>query len=223
VEVDLFPILVGASLALGAAYGLIFLPRPPSLTRTVVKCAGVVMIAAIALIDGSPRLLPIGLALCAVGDVCLAQDRRALPYGLAAFLAGHVAYILLFWQTAESFGGLDRAPWRLGLAGLAAVTAALLLAWLWRDLGRLRWPVVAYVATILPMVGTSLGLPIALATAMIGAGMFLASDALLSVQIFKAGATWAERREAGLAIWFLYFLGQWGIAAAFIRPGLLGL
>ena len=222
-EIDLFPILVGASLALGAAYGLILLPRSPSLLRTAVKTASVAVIALIAGVDGAPRLLIIGLAFCALGDACLAQDRRALPFGLAAFLAGHIAYILLFWQTAESFGGMDRALWRLALTGAAVVAGAVMLAWLWRDLGRLRWAVAAYVAAILGMVWASLGLPVAMATAMIGAIMFMASDTLLSVQIFKTGAPWAVRREAGLAVWFLCFLGQWGIAAAFIRPGLLGL
>lgn len=215
---DLFPMMVGLSLIFGLAYGAAFLLRPASIPRTGVKVLGVLLIAVICLIDGSPAALIAGLMFSAVGDGFLAGDgKRWLPYGLGAFLVAHLAYIVLFVSAGHQAGAFDVHPWRIGLIAVAVISGGAMLRWLWVDLGALRWAVSAYVAAIVGMVGFSLTLPIHLWPAMLGASMFMASDTLLSVQLFKPRAAWSQSRVAGLAVWFLYFLGQWGIAAAFLR------
>ena len=216
---DLFPVLTAASLALGGAYGLIFLQSPATPLRTAVKVSGVALIALVTALDGAPWPLTLALALSAVGDGFLALDgRRWLPFGLGAFLAAHLVYVGAFVGFGLELGAFDVHPWRLALMAAADLSGGVMLRWLWPDLGALRWAVTAYVAAIVAMVCFSLTLPATLGLAMIGAVMFMASDTLLSVQLFKPRADWAQGRMAGLAVWFLYFFGQWGIAAAFLGP-----
>lgn len=218
-SLDLFPILTGLSLVAGAAYGLIFLRQPSSPGRTTVKVLGVAILSLITALDGAPWPLTIALALSAVGDGFLAPEgRRWLPLGLGAFLAAHLAYVWEFTAFGLELRVFDVHPWRLGLMAVAGASGVGMLRWLRPDLGPLRWAVAAYVAAILAMVCLSLTLPMTLWPAMLGAVMFMASDTLLSVQLFKPSAARARSREAGLAVWFLYFFGQWGIAAAFLGP-----
>jgi uncharacterized membrane protein YhhN len=50
----------------------------------------------IAYLDSGSALLAIALAFCTLGDAFLAGDpKRWLPFGLAAFLTGHVIYVPL--------------------------------------------------------------------------------------------------------------------------------
>jgi uncharacterized membrane protein YhhN len=223
------PLILGAGLilstVLGLTYGLVMLRRPPGAVRTVTKvgAVGCLLLAACFALPPSQTLVA-GIALSALGDGFLAGSRRWLPFGLASFLAAHIAYVVLF-LTATHYGfalrdlqvvpmlGLVALPWLLGLA---------MLAWLWKDLGGLRWAVVAYVVAIAAMVSASVVLlvsPFMLglrALCPFGAAMFMASDMLLSVQLFKPQARWAQGRAAGIAIWFLYLGGQWAIAAPFL-------
>jgi uncharacterized membrane protein YhhN len=78
----LWALSVGAALA----YGLVFVERPPSASRTLVKCVAVGALAVIAYLEGGSVMLAIALAFCALGDAFLAGDpKRWLPFGLAAF------------------------------------------------------------------------------------------------------------------------------------------
>lgn len=92
-----------------------------------------------------------GLALCAIGDVLLIpRSGPSFLAGMAAFAAGHAAYIAAFL-----IGGVE-----IGAAALAAAVAAALfsggvLVHLWGDLGPFRPPVAAYGAIISIMVAAS--------------------------------------------------------------------
>lgn len=96
-------------------------------------------------------LILAGLVLCALGDVLLIpRSKSFFLAGMAAFAAGHAAYIAAFVT-----GGVALAP----AAGAAAIGAAAfsggLVCWLWRDLGEFRLPVVGYAVIISVMVAAS--------------------------------------------------------------------
>jgi uncharacterized membrane protein YhhN len=215
--------------AFGAAliYGLFFLSRPPSVLKTMVKTAAVGALAVTSLLYDRPVLLTLGLALSALGDAFLAGDaKRWLPFGLASFLAAHLAYVALFATTvldavAGSRTGHDvtyaLGPATIGLMAIATIGAIGMLWWLWRDLGKLRLAVSAYVAAILAMVCTALALPDWYSLAPVGAVLFFASDAILSIQLFKQRF---DHLLGRWAVWSFYFLAQVLIARAF-APNLM--
>lgn len=211
-------LLLLAAFACALAYGLIYFRRPPSPVRTLVKTCAVAALAGVSWVNAAPWPLTLALVLCAVGDAFLAGDpKRWLPFGLASFLVGHLTYVATFVSMILAARGGFGAPGAAPAGNLAAMGAAMLvgagmLAWLWRDLGRLRWAVVAYVAAILAMVCSSLALPRLLDGAQYGALLFFASDGVLSAQLFK-------QRFTGLVgqwiVWGCYFLGQVLIVMAF--------
>lgn len=204
-------------------YGFIYSPRPPSAFRTAVKTLAVGILAVLAAITmvtglggGGERayvmawgLLAAGFALCALGDAFLAGDpKRWLAPGLAAFLLGHICFIALFSHAlaVDGLPPVGPAIW----AGMALVVLAGggMLAWLWRDLGSLRWPVVAYVVVIAVMACTGLIDAASRPAWAIGGLMFMASDAILAVQLFKQRELLVSPRLNAWAIWFLYYAAQ---------------
>lgn len=194
-----------------ALYGLALVQRPPSVLRTLVKTLAVGALSVLAYLEGGGPGLAIALALCALGDAFLAGDpKRWLPFGLAAFLAGHLVYVLLFWRER---GPAGTAFWTV--APLVVLAAAAMLARLWRSLGALKPAVVLYVLAIVAMVSTSLLLPRLRWPAAVGALAFMASDAILSFDLFKGAKLAGSPRWTAWAVWFLYFGGQamitWGM------------
>lgn len=194
-----------------ALYGLVLVQRPPSLPRTLVKTLAVAALSVLAYLEGGGPGLAIALALCALGDAFLAGDpKRWLPFGLAAFLAGHLVYVLLFWRER---GPAAAVFWTV--APVVVLAAAILLARLWRSLGALKPAVVLYVLAIVAMVTTSLLLPGLRWPATVGALAFMASDAILSFDLFKDAKLAGSPRLTAWAVWFLYFGGQamitWGM------------
>jgi uncharacterized membrane protein YhhN len=206
--------LWGAAGICAALYGLVLVHRPPSFLRTLVKTAAVGALALLAYLEGGGPWLAVALALCAAGDAFLAGDpKRWLPFGLAAFLAGHVVYVLLFWRERGPAAG----PAFWVVAPLVVLAAAAMLAQLWRSLGALKPAVVLYVLAIVAMVATSLLLPRLRWPATIGALAFMASDAILSFDLFKGAKLFGSPRLTAWAVWFLYFGGQAMIAWGMLR------
>ena len=208
--------LIVVSLVASALYGAVLVTRPISGPRTAVKTVAVGALALQAYLQGEPLLLIAALALSALGDAFMAGDPDTwLPFGLAGFLAAHLLYIWLFVGEGGGRAVLAAEPWRLAAMAAAVVLAAVMLAWLWKSLGRMAPAVVAYVGAIAGMVLSSLTLPISHWPAMAGAVLFLLSDALLSAQLFKGFAK--GKRWADYAVWWLYYGGQAAIAYAFLR------
>jgi len=211
--------LVSALSAL--AYGVLWVFAPVSPLRTAIKIVPVAALALIAYLTG-PRhglalLLPAALALSAVGDGFLAGDpKRWLPLGLASFLIAHLIYVALFWS-ASGPSALSQ-PIRGALIVAAALGGIGMLAWLWPHLGAMRGAVSVYVAAIMAMLATSLLLPWAAWPVMVGALAFMASDAILSADLFAGARLARSERLSGYAIWALYYGGQAAIAL-----GLIGL
>jgi uncharacterized membrane protein YhhN len=213
--------LVSALSAL--VYGAFWVLAPISPLRTVVKILPVAALALIAYLTG-PRhgvalLLPAALGLSAVGDGFLAGDpKRWLPLGLASFLIAHLIYVALFWS-AGGPNGLSE-PVRLALIMAAPIGGVGMLAWLWPHLGAMRGAVSAYVAAIVAMLATSLLLPWTAWPVMVGALAFMASDAILSADLFRGARIAGSERLSAYAIWGLYYGGQAAIALGLMRLAL---
>jgi hypothetical protein len=202
-----FGMFYGAvSLAFSVAYGIAFLRRAPTTTRTAVKALSVAFLAFVVLIEDGPWLLAAALALCAIGDGFLARDGEAdFQRGLAAFLAGHLVYIVLFLFAG---GGLGLG-WPAIAAQVGVIAAALIMARrLEPNLGALRLPVFAYVAVITLMTVLALGLPPVLWLAALGALLFMTSDAILAFERFAWPADAPQRAWSDRAVWALYYAAQ---------------
>jgi uncharacterized membrane protein YhhN len=147
----------------------------------------------------------VGLALCAVGDVLLLWQ-RSFDAGVAAFLAGHLAYIAAF------AAAVPITDWPVLLAGPVLLSSVGAVSWLWPHAARRRPTVVAYVAVITIMVWGALatGLSRSLSwTAAAGGVLFYLSDLAVARNRFVR----AEflNRAVGLP---LYYSGQILIALA---------
>ena len=206
--------LGGVSAAASGLYGLWLVRRPASVGRTLAKTAAVGALAVLAYVAGAPIALTVALVLSALGDSFLAGEaERWLPFGLAAFLAAHVAYLWLFVHDGGGRAVLMAEPLRtVGIAAVFAAGAAM-LAWLWSAVGALRVAVALYAIALCAMVAASLTLAPRLWPAMAGAGAFMLSDGVLSAQLFKG----VRAPLATYTVWGLYYAAQALIVWAYLR------
>ena len=129
----------------------------------------------------------VGFALCLGGDVALLPFVDRFVVGLASFLAGHVAFVVMFVLL-----GLDRPE--LAVVAIALVSALVLTAGrrivdgARRESTALRRPVQTYLAVISSMavVGFATGRP----AAVVGSALFVASDAILGWNKFVRQRRW---------------------------------
>lgn len=185
------------------------------LAKIVVKTGSTALLALFAYLAGGPWLLVAALALSSVGDAFLAlEGERWLKPGMAAFFLAHVAYIALFWALPQA----DRGILILTAQTVFVFAGVIFLRWLAPWLGAMRLPVFAYTAVILMMGAASLRLDPTYVLVTVGAMMFVASDVILSLQLFTRPAGEAPRLAPSLAVWGLYFFGQvligWGLVQA---------
>ncbi|MGE5236065.1 MAG: lysoplasmalogenase [Acidobacteriota bacterium] len=141
----------------------------------------------------------VALVLCLAGDVLL-MFPRAFGAGLASFLLGHVAYIVAFHTLRPA------ASWPIVWSVPIVTASVLATGWLLPHLGRMRGPVVAYVAVITVMVwgALSVGLARPGSTRIVaGAVLFYLSD--LSVARDRFVHRGFVNRAWGLPA---YYLGQ---------------
>ena len=130
-----------------------------------------------------PWLIAAGLGASIAGDVFLMLPRDRFVAGLASFLLAHVIYGTAFFTVPRTGGDVV-------VLGALAVVAGGIVTVLWDGLGRLRGPVVAYVAAIILMAWLACvrwrmgGVPGA-GLAAIGALAFVASDTLLALDRFR--------------------------------------
>lgn len=195
-------------LSLVAAFLYLFMVAgAPSWRRTVAKTAAVALLAVLAAAEGGPWLLIVALALSAAGDAFLAQDgERPFLAGLASFLAAHLAYAALF-LSAGSLALLFGTPLRLAAGALMVLFAVGMFRRLRPALpATMTMPVVAYVAAILAMGLSALGLPAPAVIA--GAVLFMASDAILAVETFLLSRQSPELVWTRPAVWVLYYAAQ---------------
>lgn len=176
----------------------------------VVKTGSVALLVVWAAGEGALGLAVAGGILGAVGDWYLARpgDRSFLA-GMAAFAAGHLAYVALFVQAATVWPG-----WAEAVAVLALALSTEL--WLAPGAGALLWPVRGYVVVICAMLLVALTLPPGLI--LLGAALFVVSDLLLAVGKFMVTEP-RLRIVLSLVLWPVYWLAQLMILAGSLSLG----
>jgi alkenylglycerophosphocholine hydrolase len=174
--------------------------HPNDRLETWSKPLTTVLVIALALVSGAPSaqivVAVIALTLCLVGDIALMPAIDKFVVGLAAFLLGHLVFIVLFVQY-----GLESPV----LAGIALILAALLVATVGNVIvqgaghadPKLKTPVLAYlcVISIMAVIGWSTGLPWVIA----GTTLFVVSDSILGWRQFVT-----ERKWMALAVMVTY-------------------
>ena len=151
----------------------------------------------------------VALAFSLAGDVFLMLPQDLFVPGLASFLVGHIAYVVALTRDGGSAGAVVVAA--LVTAVVLAVVARPILRAVWRgDDPALRVPVVLYMAAIGAMATTALatGRPLAI----VGAALFVASDATIAWNRFVRPLAWAP-----LFIIVTYHLAQAGLVASLVR------
>lgn len=207
-------IVVIGTLALALALALAYLPLTSasvSTRRSVIKTLPLGILTLTGLASGAPLLLCAGLAFSALGDLFLSREGgRAFLAGLVSFALAHVFYLILF------LGQIEALFWPgLVVLGLFALSTEF---WLSPHTRKMRGPVRVYVLLISAMTVLALSLPAELSLARLGAMLFLASDLVLSLQLFRMDAGTRVARFAGYMLWCLYVAGQMAIFLAFL-PG----
>lgn len=196
-------------------YGVFFSNSSPSIARVVLKTAATALLTLWAYTAGAPLPIVIALAFSTVGDALLgASEEKFLLPGMAAFFVAHAAYVPLFWDpVAETRPALILIVQILITVG-GALFIRSLLPWMEKAM---RIPVMAYAVIILLMANAALRLDHSLWLATAGAIAFVASDTILSIELFRLKSDAPVKRLIARAIWFLYYGGQATIAWAFIR------
>lgn len=173
------------------------------------------LLVILALLANSPERMyqipiVIGLCLSLAGDVFLMLRGDHFLAGLVCFLAAHVAYIVAF-STGVGIGH------NAGLLLPYLLLAVVVLAYLWRYLGRLRLPVVAYVVALVLMawqaaVRAEVMTSVFTVAAAVGAALFVISDAVLAINRFAL-----KFRAAQAIIMSTYVIAQAFIALSVWR------
>ena len=198
--------LASALLTIGAEYRG---PRRHVYAFKPLTVALVILVALQTKFGAAPpykHLVVAGLLCSLAGDVLLMLPRERFVAGLVCFLFAHLCYIAAF----TAGGGTPRASSAWGAAALL-LYGALMLRLLWPRLGKLKGPVVVYVAAILLMAWQALNRWLAgeagSALALAGALLFVASDSALAWNRFKG-----EFKGAQAVVLGTYFAAQWLIA-----------
>lgn len=193
-------LIAALSAGLSAWYWARLCWREESWLRTLTKTAPVLLLALAAHRADMSAVIVAGLVLGGLGDFLLSRPgTTAFMAGMAAFGLGHLAYAAAFLHRTV----WPHTPW--------IAVAVLLLAlsterWLAPHTGALRWPVRGYVVLIAAMgVSASTLSPESWPT-LIGVGLFLLSDLLLSVERFVLKAD--AHRALSRAVWASYWSGQ---------------
>ncbi len=202
-------LLIAAFLAVVSLGSLRYRPYPGSF---LVKSAPILCLAAAAfsLVKGPEHpWLGIALLFSAGGDIALdfyrGRSERFFLLGLGLFWIAHLFYMVAFTRTFQLFG----APLWLLAPVLSAV--ALLVWQLSPRLGRLRRPVLLYIAVITGMVVSAVGHAPTHGWLIAGALTFMLSDSLIAVDKFLRPVPARD-----LAILSSYYVAQWLITLSFV-------
>lgn len=177
--------------------------------RSIVKTGATLGLVAAGVAAEAPGLIVIGVGLGAAGDFCLSRPgQTTFLAGMAAFAAGHLAYLAAFWTRAAQLGVTHPTTLQIAVIALLGLAVLALGLWLSSKAGPLRLPVLAYALVIGLMAATALILPANPGdrTIQTGVALFLLSDTLLAFRLFASPAS--AKRPLDLAVWPAYWLGQ---------------
>ena len=178
---------------------LAYCTKPPSLTKSVVKTASVLLLAALSWRAAGPAALTAALAFGALGDLFLSRaGARAFLWGLVSFAVAHLLYAWLMVSVGQ--GGTWLAS--MGVFGCGALMARIL----WSRTAELRWPVMGYIAIIVVMGIAAVGTmrPVIIIAAL----AFIASDTLIAVEKFLLAPQSRALKVTPFAVWALYWTAQ---------------
>lgn len=206
-----------AAAGIGALVALVYqawVNAPASALRSGLKTAPVALFALAAGLAGAPWLLPLGLALGAAGDLALSRrGEAAFLTGLGSFALAHLAYAVMFAGMEGRLALFDLTAPRWVAFALLVIMAQSTMVWLLPFVGGMKRPVAVYVALITAMGLAALHLPGVHNLAILGAGLFVASDLVLAVERFRMAEGSRAARWASHAVWPLYWVGQGMILA----------
>ncbi len=163
-----------------------------------------IILTAILQFDAPPnafqKWIVAGLILSGIGDVFLINPRRFVQ-GLVSFLLAHLCFAAAFFSVLN----LPSATFYLAYV-------AFFLVVLWKNLGRLKIPVVVYALALAAMAWLATSLYFERGGdknfyAFCGANLFVVSDSLLAFNKFNRSFSLAQPLILGT-----YFLAQWLIA-----------
>jgi uncharacterized membrane protein YhhN len=162
----------------------------------MVALIAVVLVGADHLSTATLAWLVVAFALCLAGDVFLLLPERFFLAGLASFLLGHVAYIVVFLLVGTTSWWAFAAV--AGAAALRATAGGRILA---STSDRMRRPVLAYllVISLMAIAAWATGEP----WLMLGAALFVASDTVLGWNRFVESRKWMD-----LTVIVTYHLAQ---------------
>lgn len=203
------PKLFWAACALAASFLVARFVETPQPIGAIWKASGIALLGVFALTRGA-RLAAFGLFVSAAGDFFLELDPPIWIGGMAAFGVAHVFYALAFIDRLYTDG---RAPFGPLAAGVAVIFSVGSLAWFLPGMDALLVPGLAYHLIITAMVGFAL-LSRASLAARAGAVVFLASDAVIALELYKGFGPF------GPLNWLLYAPAQMLIAWGLSRPRL---
>lgn len=168
------------------------------------------IVVALALDPAEPTVrawFVVALVLSLAGDVALLDDRRFVV-GLAAFLLAHLAYIVGL-VLADDWSGRAFASGAVLMLIVGASVGRRIIRGAERESPALGWAVIAYLFAISSMFAAAgaTGNPWAL----VGAGLFVASDSILGWRRFVGDERWMP-----VAIMVTYHLGQAGLVASLL-------
>lgn len=149
--------------------------------------------------------LLLGLAFSLLGDCFLMLKNQQFIAGLVSFLIAHIIYCIAFYyQLAAPIAPLTIAYF--------AIPAMLYYGYLYKGLGKLKLPVLAYIGAIVAMTCLSFNVYLQQQTTFalfgfIGALFFMLSDATLALNKFRL-----PFKAAQLCILSTYYVAQWCIA-----------
>lgn len=152
-------------------------------------------------------LVAAGLLFALAGDVFLMLPEDRFIQGVASFMVTHVFYI-------AAFACVDGFKWGPEPLVPLLVCGAALYMTLYRRLGNMKLPVLAYCAVILAMVWQAVngwieGSWPGAGMAALGAVLFMISDSVLALDKFRA-----PHRAAQLVVLSSYYAAQWFIAVS---------
>ncbi|GJL97374.1 MAG: hypothetical protein DHS20C06_11910 [Hyphobacterium sp.] len=173
------------------------------------KASGILLLAVYAARQNA-FLLALALAFSAIGDAMLALQPVRMTLGIGAFGMAHILYAWIFLRVVRA-RGLRGLPGYVLVATIAIFGIAMLL-WLQPGMGELRVPATIYNGIILIMAAIAV-LSKARWLAVVGALLFVGSDSLIALDLFKdIDPAWRAP-----AVWISYVTAQFCLTLGLIR------